>query len=117
VWLNNPIVTREASGTSGMTAAMNASINLSTWDGWFCEFGKDGVNSFVVPPADATHGEIPRDLEDMTNIYRILNERICPLYYQNKEAWWEMTMRSMNEVSPYFDADRMAREYYEKIYL
>jgi glycogen phosphorylase len=52
VWLNNPVVTREASGTSGMTAAMNASVNLSTYDGWVCEFSKDSHNSFIIPPAD-----------------------------------------------------------------
>jgi starch phosphorylase len=49
VWLNNPVVTREASGTSGMTAAMNGSVNLSTYDGWICEFAKDGKNSFIIP--------------------------------------------------------------------
>lgn len=52
VWLNNPIVTNEASGTSGMTAAMNSSLSLSTFDGWVCEFAEKGI-SFVVPKAES----------------------------------------------------------------
>src|SRR6185503_3233274 len=51
-WLNNPRVPREASGTSGMTAAMNGAVNFSTNDGWIPEFMKHAVNGFVVPMAD-----------------------------------------------------------------
>jgi glycogen phosphorylase len=116
VWLNNPVVTREASGTSGMTAAMNAALNFSTWDGWICEFGKDGENSFIIPPAASDLSPEARDHTDLTNLYRILNETICPLYYKNGDDWWRMALRSMNDVSPFFDANRMVREYYEKIY-
>lgn len=116
VWLNNPVVTREASGTSGMTAAMNASLNFSTWDGWICEFGKDGENSFIVPPADPQHTPEGRDHEDLTNLYRILNEQVCPKYYHHSSDWWKMVLHSMNDVAPYFDADRMVREYYQKMY-
>ncbi|MFZ9718306.1 MAG: alpha-glucan family phosphorylase, partial [Chitinophagaceae bacterium] len=52
VWLNNPRVPREASGTSGMTAAMNGAVNFSTYDGWICEFVNHGNNGFVVPSVD-----------------------------------------------------------------
>lgn len=116
VWLNNPVVTREASGTSGMTAAMNASLNFSTWDGWICEFGKDGENSFIVPPADPGLSPELRDQADMEQLYQILNQKICPLYYHHRSDWWRMVLQSMNDVAPAFDANRMAREYYEKIY-
>lgn len=116
VWLNNPVVTREASGTSGMTAAMNGSINFSTWDGWICEFGKDGENSFIVPPAEPHLSPEARDHADMMNLHRILNESICPKYYNHSNDWWRMVLQSMNDVAPFFDADRMVREYYEKIY-
>lgn len=116
VWLNNPVVTREASGTSGMTAAMNGSLNFSTWDGWICEFGKDGENSFIVPPADPNLSPEARDHTDLMNLHRILNESICPKYYNHSNDWWRMVLQSMNDVVPYFDADRMVREYYEKIY-
>ena len=116
VWLNNPVVTREASGTSGMTAAMNGSLNFSTWDGWICEFGKDGENSFIVPPAEPNLSPEARDHTDLMNLHRILNESICPKYYNHSNDWWRMVLQSMNDVVPYFDADRMVHEYYEKIY-
>jgi starch phosphorylase len=117
VWLNNPVVTREASGTSGMTAAMNASVNLSTYDGWICEFAKDGENSFIIPTPDPHISHEERDMQDMLGIYRKLREEIQPLYYDKPDEWSRIVLRSMNDVVPYFDSDRMAREYYEKMYL
>ena len=116
VWLNNPIVTREASGTSGMTAAMNGAVNLSTWDGWICEYGKDGENSFIVPPAAPDLTAEARDHEDMMQLFSIINDKICPTYYNHSKDWWKLALHSMNDVVPYFDADRMVREYYEKMY-
>jgi starch phosphorylase len=116
IWLNNPIVTREASGTSGMTAAMNGAINLSTFDGWVCEFAKDGENSFIIPPADPSLSPESRDRHDMLGFYRTVRERILPLYYDQPDQWAKLMLRSMNDVVPYFDSDRMAAEYYTKIY-
>jgi glycogen phosphorylase len=112
VWLNNPIVTREASGTSGMTAAMNASLNLSTFDGWICEFARDGQNSFLIPVA--TWDDFNR--QDMENLFDQLENRILPMYYEKPDQWQNMILNSMNDVGEYFDSDRMAREYYEKLY-
>ena len=116
VWLNNPVVTREASGTSGMTAAMNAAVNLSTDDGWVCEFAKSGHNSFVVPKADPAWSPEERDRHDREGLYRLLEEEILPRYYERPDEWWEIVMNSMNEVAPFFDSGRMAMEYYEKVY-
>jgi len=116
IWLNNPVVTREASGTSGMTAAMNGSLNLSTYDGWVCEFARDGENSFIVPPADPALDPNERDRQDQLGIYHILNGRALPLYYEDPDAWYRMVLNSMNDVVPFFDAERMADEYYKKIY-
>ncbi|MEI6675927.1 MAG: alpha-glucan family phosphorylase [Verrucomicrobiota bacterium] len=116
IWLNNPVVTREASGTSGMSAAMNGSLNLSTYDGWVCEFARDGENSFIVPPADPALDPNERDRQDQLGIYQILNELALPLYYEEPDAWYRMVLNSMNDVVPFFDADRMADEYYKKIY-
>ncbi|MEM9481260.1 MAG: alpha-glucan family phosphorylase [Verrucomicrobiota bacterium] len=116
VWLNNPVVTREASGTSGMTAAMNASVNLSTYDGWVCEFAKDDHNSFIVPPADRSLDDHARDQYDMNSLFDILENKILPLYYNEPDNWWQIVLNSMNEVVPFFDSDRMADEYYEKVY-
>lgn len=116
VWLNNPVVTREASGTSGMTAAMNASVNLSTYDGWVCEFAKDGHNSFIVPPAELGLSPEARDVHDRDALFHILENKITRLYYERRVEWWGIVRNSMNEVVPYFDSDRMAREYYEKLF-
>ncbi|KAA0989931.1 alpha-glucan family phosphorylase [Dyadobacter aurulentus] len=112
VWLNNPVVTREASGTSGMTAAMNASLNLSTFDGWICEFSKDGENSFLLPVAK---GE-DINKQDCDNLMEKLEREVIPTYYNGQDKWRQMVLNSMNDVSVEFNSDRMAREYYEKLY-
>lgn len=116
IWLNNPIVTREASGTSGMTAAMNGSVNLSTYDGWVCEFAKDGENSFIIPPADPGLSPEDRDRHDLLGYYTALNDKILPTYYDRPDEWSRIVLNSMNDVVPFFDADRMVDEYYKKIY-
>jgi len=116
VWLNNPIVTREASGTSGMTAAMNAAVNLSTYDGWVCEFARDGENSFIIPEADPSLSPEERDRHDLDGFYNVLNQRVLPMYYDHPQEWSRVVLNSMNEVVPFFDSDRMADEYYRKIY-
>jgi glycogen phosphorylase len=112
VWLNNPVVTREASGTSGMTAAMNGSVNLSTYDGWVCEFAQHAHNSFIVPIAD----EQNRDAIDINNLYNVLENEILPMYYDQPQQWQQLVLNSMNEVGIYFDSSRMATEYYERMY-
>ncbi len=116
IWLNNPVVTREASGTSGMTAAMNGSVNFSTYDGWVCEFAKDGENSFIIPQADPSLSPEDRDRRDLLGFYEILTRRILPLYYDRPDEWSKIVLQSMNDVVPFFDADRMADEYYKKMY-
>jgi starch phosphorylase len=116
IWLNNPVVTREASGTSGMTAAMNASVNFSTFDGWVCEFARDGENSFIIPPAEPGLDAEERDRRDMLGFYQLLNEQVLPTYYDHPEKWDQIVFNSMNDVSEEFDSDRMAGEYYRKIY-
>jgi starch phosphorylase len=117
VWLNNPIVTREASGTSGMTAAMNAAVNVSTFDGWVCEFARDGENSFIIPEADPSLSPEDRDRHDLDGFYDVLNQRVLPMYYDHPQEWSRVVLNSMNDVVPFFDSDRMADEYYRKIYL
>jgi len=116
VWLNNPIVTREASGTSGMTSSMNGGVNLSTYDGWVCEYAEDGKNSFIVPPADPTCSPEARDQHDLDALYHILDHKIKPTYYDKPDDWWEIVLNSMDDVVPFFDSDRMAAEYYEKLF-
>ena len=116
IWLNNPVVTREASGTSGMSAAMNGSVSISTFDGWICEFAKDEHNCFVIPEAAKGLSPEARDRSDRDNFYDILEEKVLPLYYENNDKWMDLVFNGMNDIYPYFDADRMADEYYVKMY-
>ena len=116
VWLNTPIVPREASGTSGMAAAMNGAVNLSTYDGWICEFARDGENSFVIPGPEADASPQERDRHDLLATYHILENKILPMYYERSQEWWKLVLSSMDDVVPFFDSDRMATEYYENLY-
>ncbi len=116
VWLNTPVRPREASGTSGMTAAMNGAVNFSINDGWIPEFARDGENSFIIPVTGPGLSEHEQNEADYQNLMSILEDRIMPLYYHEPERWNEIVMASMRDVTPAFDSDRMAREYYEKLY-
>ena len=79
-WLNNPRVPREASGTSGMTAAMNGAVNFSTDDGWIPEFINHGHNGFVVPKADYANMAVhEQDQYDLNKLYDILEKEILAL--------------------------------------
>ncbi|WP_114780668.1 alpha-glucan family phosphorylase [Botryobacter ruber] len=116
IWLNTPRRPREASGTSGMTAAMNGSINFSIQDGWIPEFGRHGENSFLFPIIDTTMTEFYQDDADYENMMQILQEEIIPTYYHNKPKWHSIMKQSMKDIIPMFDADRMAHEYYTEMY-
>ena len=116
-WLNNPRVPREASGTSGMTAAMNGAINFSTDDGWIPEFINHGHNGFVVPKADYAHMPVhEQDQYDLNKIYEILEQQILPLYYENYNTWRQIIKNSMQDVRFQFESNRMAHEYYDQLY-
>ncbi len=113
VWLNTPRRPREASGTSGMTAAMNGSINFSINDGWIPEFAKHGENAYLLP---ITPDNLPTDQIDnidCENLLNILEREVIPTYYDKPDRWFEMMKRSMNDVAPQFDSNRMADEYYK----
>jgi len=117
IWLNNPRVPREASGTSGMTAAMNGAVNVSTHDGWICEFINHGNNGFVVPPIDYTAVNVhEQDAYDLEELYKILEEQVVPMYYGNKDTWRQIVKNGMRDVRIQFDSNRMAHEYYEEMY-
>jgi starch phosphorylase len=116
VWLNTPRRTREASGTSGMTAAMNGALNFSISDGWIPEFAVDGVNAFIIPPADLSRTNPEQDVIDHDNLMEILTRQIIPTYYNHPDQWLKMMKQSMKDVAPRFDSDRMADEYYRLMY-
>lgn len=116
VWLNVPQLTHEASGTSGMSAAMNGAINLSTMDGWFPEFAKDKVNSFVIPAVDTNLPLHQQDEADANSLYDLLEKEVIPMYYDHPAEWLSMIKNGMNDIVPQFDSNRMADEYYKLLY-
>jgi len=115
LWLNNPRLFHEASGTSGMTAAMNGAINLSIPDGWVPEFARHGENSFVIEPAAAPVPE-ENDKTDANRLLDMLEKEVIPLYYTNPGRWLSIMKTSMRDVLPQFDSARMVKEYYENLY-
>ncbi|MES1223536.1 MAG: alpha-glucan family phosphorylase [Bacteroidota bacterium] len=117
LWLNTPRVPREASGTSGMTAAMNGAVNFSTDDGWIPEFMQHGKNGFVIPKADYANMHVEeQDQYDLDQLYEILEKQILPLYYENYNGWRSIMKNGMQGVRWQFDSNRMATQYYELLY-
>jgi starch phosphorylase len=115
-WLNNPRMYHEASGTSGMTAAMNGSLNLSMPDGWVPEFARDGENCFLIPPANQSLAVDEKDRLENINLMDTLENQVLPMYYLDKLKWMRLVKKAAEDVVPLFDADRLAGEYYELMY-
>ncbi len=117
LWLNNPRVPREASGTSGMTAAMNGSVNFSTNDGWIPEFIHHGNNGFVVPMADYNNMSVQQqDQYDLDKVYELLENEVLPLYYDHYDTWRQVAKNGMRDVRFRFESGRMVAEYYDLLY-
>lgn len=116
VWLNVPRLNQEASGTSGMSAAMNGAVNVSIPDGWFPEFIKDGVNGFVIQPAASSLNLYETDDQEAENMYDVLENIVIPMYYNDPVRWRQIIANSMKDIMGPFDSDRMAMEYYKKMY-
>ena len=116
LWLNTPRFPREASGTSGMTAAMNGSISLSIPDGWIPEFARHGENSFLLPLADLSAADNVKDDFEAKGVLDVLENEIIPLYYGSPEKFLAIRKAAMRDVEPEFESGRMATEYYERMY-
>ena len=112
IWLNNPRLYHEASGTSGMTAAMNGSVNLSIPDGWVPEFARHGMNSFIIDTADDALTPESKDKVEAQKLMDVLEKEIIPLYYDHPDRWQKLVMSIMKDVLPFFDYYRMSNEYY-----
>jgi starch phosphorylase len=116
IWLSNPIYPKEASGTSGMKAAINGTVNLSVLDGWWAE-GYDGTNGWAIPPASHSGDDAERDRQDARTLYEILQDDAIPLYYRHDEklgyspGWVNICKRSMASVLPYFNSNRLLHDY------
>ena len=118
VWMNNPVPPLEASGTSGMKAAVNGVLNFSIADGWWIE-GYNGKNGWIF---GKSHTNNDRNWEDASEMYSLLENEIVPLYYDTDldgipHKWVAMMKESIKSNAPRFSSRRMVKEYMHKYYI
>ncbi|HSL23818.1 MAG TPA: alpha-glucan family phosphorylase [Vicinamibacterales bacterium] len=119
VWLNNPRKPLEASGTSGMKAAVNGVPHLSIGDGWWAE-GANGANGWIID--GGVVGDADQvDAADAAALYRIIEEQIVPTFYDRDDRgisarWLTIVREAIRTVAPRFSARRMVKEYAERMY-
>jgi glycogen phosphorylase len=121
VWLNNPRRPLEASGTSGMKAAMNGVVNCSVLDGWWDE-GYVGNNGWAIGGRESNPDEGAQDWADAQDLYRLLETEIVPTWYDRDRAglpraWLALMRNSMSSCIWRFSATRMLEQYIEELYL
>jgi glycogen phosphorylase len=120
VWLNTPRKPLEASGTSGMKAAINGVPHLSIGDGWWAE-GYNGSNGWLIDGGASSDDPAAQDAADADALYRLLEEQVVPTFYQRDQlgiphAWLRIVKESIRTVAPRFSALRMVKQYVEEMY-
>jgi len=121
VWLNNPVAPHEASGTSGMKAALNGVPSLSILDGWWLEGHVEGVTGWAIgtdcgPDADLATAGPQSDRDDAEELYRLLEEKVAPLYYKDPDAFAAVGRSALALNGSFFTARRMVSEYVSRAY-
>ena len=116
LWLNTPQAPLEASGTSGMKAAVNGVPQLSVLDGWWLEGCIEGVTGWAIGNDPGAGDAVDSRASDADSMYRKLQDTIVPLYYRNRDRWIDVMRNAIALNGSFFNTERMIDEYVRKAY-